>query len=297
MSKVDNDATQIFSDNISSDITPEKVKSSKTLKKPIMMASGGLLAGFGVNELINNGTVEGEIATDVSENKLGEAELVEVFDIIESDDTQNFSDAFADARQELGAGGVFEWNGDLYNTYYAEEWDELNPEQIDNFAEAVEVAAEEHEPIIEPIFEEPLDPEPIVIEEPDTLDNDYLIDEVIEEPVLVEINENDSLGEEEIIEVEVVADEVVTPVLEEELISETFENEGELQNDITPINPDNIEGETIEPAPNLVADDDPNRENQEEDNDWNDFIAEEEESNYDDMPDLDNDADVSDFVA
>lgn len=37
-------------------------------------------------------------------------------------DAVSFNDAFAQARQQVGPGGVFEYNGRLYGTYYAEEW-------------------------------------------------------------------------------------------------------------------------------------------------------------------------------
>jgi len=39
-------------------------------------------------------------------------------------DEMSFSEAFANAREELGPGGVFEWNGQLYGTFYEDEVDE-----------------------------------------------------------------------------------------------------------------------------------------------------------------------------
>ncbi len=39
-------------------------------------------------------------------------------------DKMSFKEAFAAARKELGPGGVFEWNGKLYGTFYATEVDE-----------------------------------------------------------------------------------------------------------------------------------------------------------------------------
>jgi len=39
------------------------------------------------------------------------------------DDGMSFNEAFAAARHEVGAGGVFEWHGGVYGTYYANEWD------------------------------------------------------------------------------------------------------------------------------------------------------------------------------
>lgn len=40
----------------------------------------------------------------------------------------NFNDAFAQARAQVGAGGVFEYDGKLYGTYYADEWNEMTAE-------------------------------------------------------------------------------------------------------------------------------------------------------------------------
>lgn len=46
-------------------------------------------------------------------------------------DDMSFSEAFAAAREELGPGGVFEWNGQLYGTFYATEVDENHNPIID----------------------------------------------------------------------------------------------------------------------------------------------------------------------
>lgn len=54
-------------------------------------------------------------------------------DMIITDD-HSFADAFATARAELGAGHTFEWNGQIYNTYYENEWNELGNEEQQAFA-------------------------------------------------------------------------------------------------------------------------------------------------------------------
>ncbi|NLR94443.1 hypothetical protein [Flammeovirga agarivorans] len=46
-------------------------------------------------------------------------------------DDMTFNEAFAAARKELGAGGVFEWNGTHYATFYAEEVDENGDPTVD----------------------------------------------------------------------------------------------------------------------------------------------------------------------
>lgn len=46
----------------------------------------------------------------------------------------NFSDAFKEARENLGPGGIFEWEGKFYNTFFAEEWESLTQDQKKDFA-------------------------------------------------------------------------------------------------------------------------------------------------------------------
>ncbi len=48
-------------------------------------------------------------------------------------DSMSFTNAFQTARQEVGAGGVFEWRGNLYNTYLKEEWEVMSSEQKADF--------------------------------------------------------------------------------------------------------------------------------------------------------------------
>ena len=52
-------------------------------------------------------------------------------------DNMSFSEAFASARAEVGPGGVFVWNGNVYSTYYEEEWDSMTEEQKEEFSDAV----------------------------------------------------------------------------------------------------------------------------------------------------------------
>lgn len=87
----------------------------------------------------------------------------------------NFSDAFVQARDQVGPGGVFEYNGKLYNTYYADEWENMsNQERADYQNRVNEVApsshhsvtnnvAEHHENVIEeiPANDEMIEVEPV----------------------------------------------------------------------------------------------------------------------------------------
>lgn len=45
------------------------------------------------------------------------------------DDGMSFGEAFAAARAEVGAGGCFEWHGQVYGTYTADEWNGMTAEQ------------------------------------------------------------------------------------------------------------------------------------------------------------------------
>ncbi len=44
-------------------------------------------------------------------------------------DNMAFADAFRAAREEVGPGGFFVWNGQVYNTFLQEEWEGLNDGQ------------------------------------------------------------------------------------------------------------------------------------------------------------------------
>lgn len=52
-------------------------------------------------------------------------------------DDMSFGEAFAAARAEVGPGGVFEWHGNLYNTYSAAEWEAMSDEDRQTFANSV----------------------------------------------------------------------------------------------------------------------------------------------------------------
>lgn len=58
---------------------------------------------------------------------------------------QSFSEIFAQERASQGAGGVFTYNGEIYNTYYAEEWDAMSSaEQADYLASAQQGISKEY---------------------------------------------------------------------------------------------------------------------------------------------------------
>lgn len=58
--------------------------------------------------------------------------------VAQVDDEDSFAKAFADARAQVGPGGVFEWRGNVYNTYYEEEWDKMSAEERAEFQSKVD---------------------------------------------------------------------------------------------------------------------------------------------------------------
>ena len=49
-------------------------------------------------------------------------------------DGMSFSEAFAAARHEVGSNGAFVWHGQVYTTFYAEEWSVLSPAEQKAFS-------------------------------------------------------------------------------------------------------------------------------------------------------------------
>ena len=84
----------------------------------------------------NEGTVDVEITSLVNNANMGNSvneeamtteavptfnDNIESLDVIETTPVPSFNDAFLAARNELGPGNTFEWNGNLYSTNYADE--------------------------------------------------------------------------------------------------------------------------------------------------------------------------------
>lgn len=59
-------------------------------------------------------------------------------------EADNFNDAFAQARAQVGAGGVFEYDGKLYGTYYADEWRDMSAQERADYQSRVNEVAPTH---------------------------------------------------------------------------------------------------------------------------------------------------------
>lgn len=63
-------------------------------------------------------------------------------------DNASFAEAFADARAQVGAGGTFEWKGNVYSTYTEEEWNNMSASERAQFQSKVDyqsIAGESNE--------------------------------------------------------------------------------------------------------------------------------------------------------
>lgn len=156
-------------------ITDPKTGKKINRKKSMLVAAAGTLAGIGISSAIDNNqlssvnfdsNLDGQTDTLLSDqNNDGIFETAipvePEIEIIEGspfnagtaphatsvNDDMSFSEAFANAREELGPGGVFEWNGQIYGTFYEDEVDEQgNPtieyETVSNIENTGEVSEE-----------------------------------------------------------------------------------------------------------------------------------------------------------
>lgn len=66
--------------------------------------------------------------------------------IAQVNDEASFSQAFADARAQVGSGGAFEWRGHVYSTYYEEEWNNMSAEERANYQSKIDYETVAGEP-------------------------------------------------------------------------------------------------------------------------------------------------------
>ena len=125
----------------------EEAKSKKKSSiKPLIVggiAAAAMGAGVAYASDIETFNFGEETDNNESSNNDSNINLPENVKIAESvTDDMSFNEAFAAARAEVGVGGVFEWNGEMYNTFTAEEWNSMSPQErhefFENYKEAIE---------------------------------------------------------------------------------------------------------------------------------------------------------------
>lgn len=124
--------------NSVNEIKGEK-KSKGAWKHVTLGGVSGILMGAG---LLYGGQVaakELDKPEDATEQAAEEAQAAEGgLHVATTHDEMSFGEAFAAARAEVGPGGVFHWHGGVYNTYTADEWNSMTPDQKHEFAQQVQ---------------------------------------------------------------------------------------------------------------------------------------------------------------
>ncbi len=98
----------------------------------------------GTNNETDNGTNTTNASNEGSGAETWSDGALPVADSV--NDSMSFSEAFSAARAEVGPGGVFEWRGNVYNTYYAEEWNNMSEEDKSEFVDHLSLTEIEDEP-------------------------------------------------------------------------------------------------------------------------------------------------------
>lgn len=112
-------------------------------------------------------------------------------------DEMSFSQAFGAARAEVGAEGAFEWRGNVYSTYTAEEWNGMSAEERNTYNEHFRWSRHEAATSQENTAETATEQAPT--EEP-TKPEKVTVEEVEEEPVVeVEVEVQEVTPEVEIL--------------------------------------------------------------------------------------------------
>lgn len=93
------------------------------------IGAAGIAGGIGLSAIVS-----GDDAEAANVGKANMVKPVGNVKVAEVNDEMSFSEAFASARKQVGAGGVFEWRGKQYGTYYKTEWDSMSQVEKDRYA-------------------------------------------------------------------------------------------------------------------------------------------------------------------
>lgn len=118
----------------------QEPKGTSKWKKAAGMAgigAAGIAGGIGLSAMASGDDAEAakqaaEEAADADKGNI--VKPVGNVKVAEVNDEMGFSEAFASARKQVGAGGVFEWRGKQYGTYYKTEWDSMSQAEKDRYA-------------------------------------------------------------------------------------------------------------------------------------------------------------------
>ena len=202
--------------------------------------------------------VEENIVTEEVEEEVPEetANYLEVAHNV--NDSMSFNQAFAEARREVGEGGLFQWHGNTYSTYYAEEWESMSADDKAEYWKSV-TATTEH---INDENEEESGEFAEQVEDIDVIPDEVIAEEDEEDVVdvedeAVEIEDEDEVileDENEISEVEasvedqeeIVLDNNDDDVIDEVVVEDNEEAEIEVAEPEVMAEPEVVEEEQME---------------------------------------------------
>ena len=138
------------------------------------------------------------------------------------DYAMSFKEALDTAREEVGEAGVFEWRGNLFATFYEENWDKMSNDEKEAFVGHIQWIDEDgihFDFQEEPVGVKPVDKVNVVLDDPVEEYDDVALDEINEEDLepevelvadvpLDEIDEDDLEPEVEILGISNTEDEV-----------------------------------------------------------------------------------------
>lgn len=132
--QISNEATETSSNN---DEVEVKAAKGGTWKRAAVGAGSGLLIGGVATFLMGmkpapDDNNNGDMKPDSNhKEELSNPEWVDDDIAVATtvNDDMSFGEAFAAARAEVGPGGCFEWHGNVYGTYTADEWNNMTAEE------------------------------------------------------------------------------------------------------------------------------------------------------------------------
>lgn len=120
----------------SNDEVEVKAAKKSVWKRAAVGAGSGLLIGGVATVLMgmksaDDETTDGKQETNNHKDELSNPgwvdDQIQVATTVNDD--MSFGEAFSAARAEVGPGGCFEWHGNVYGTYTADEWNHMNAEE------------------------------------------------------------------------------------------------------------------------------------------------------------------------
>lgn len=129
--------TTIIEEEVNEVQEPKKTSKWKKAAGMAGIGAAGIAGGIGLSAMASGDDAEAakQAAEEAANADKGNmVKPVGNVKVAEVNDEMGFSEAFASARKQVGAGGVFEWRGKQYGTYYKTEWDSMSQAEKDRYA-------------------------------------------------------------------------------------------------------------------------------------------------------------------